>query len=47
MVSSIEGEWRRYKILGDGALKQARDEELSRSAPGGGNSIAVIVWHIA
>jgi hypothetical protein len=47
IVSSIEGEWRRYKILGEGALKQARDNELSRSAPGGGNSIAMIVWHIA
>jgi len=47
MLSSIEGEWRRYKILGDGALQQTRDEELGKSGPGDGNSIAVIVAHIA
>src|SRR5262249_51806960 len=47
IVSSIEGEWRRYKLLGEGALAQTRDEELGRGGPGGGNSIAIIVWHIA
>jgi uncharacterized damage-inducible protein DinB len=43
-VSSIEGEWRRYKTLGEGAIQQVRDDELGRDE--GGNSIAVIVWHI-
>jgi Protein of unknown function (DUF1572) len=47
ILSSIEGEWRRYKILGERAIEQTRDEELGRSGPGDGNSIAVIVWHIA
>jgi hypothetical protein len=47
MLSSIEGEWRRYKALGEGALEQTSDEELGKAGPGGGNSIAVIVWHIA
>src|ERR1044071_6510849 len=45
IVASIEGEWRRYKVLGEAAIRQVRDEELGRDA--GGNSIAVIVWHIA
>ena len=47
IVSSIEGEWRRYKVLGERALEQTRDEELGRNGPGNGNSIAVIVSHIA
>ncbi len=47
IISSIEGEWRRYKALGEGALRQLRDDELGKSGPGEGNSAAVIVWHIA
>src|SRR6516164_7604286 len=47
IVSSIEGEWRRYKALGEGALRQLRDDELGKNAPGDGNSVAIIVWHIA
>jgi len=47
IIGSIEGEWRRYKALGEAALRQARDEELGQDGPGAGNSIAVIVWHIA
>jgi len=45
ILSSIEGEWRRYKVLGEGALAQARDSELGGIDPGG-NSLAVIVAHI-
>src|SRR4051812_47646712 len=47
ILSSIEGEWRRYKVLGEGAIKQLHDDEFVKSGPGGGNSIAVIVWHLA
>jgi hypothetical protein len=47
VVASIEGEWRRYKILGDRALEQVRDNELGREGPGAGNSIAIIVAHVA
>jgi uncharacterized damage-inducible protein DinB len=47
ILSSIEGEWRRYKTLGEGAIRQLQDNEFARSGPGGGNSIAVIVWHVA
>lgn len=46
IVSSIEAEWRRYKILADNALLQVRDEELGREGSGGGNSIAVIMAHL-
>ena len=48
-LSSIEREWRRYKLLGEGALRQVRDDELGkRSGPADtDNSIAVVVWHIA
>src|SRR5437764_4110134 len=44
LVSSLQGEWRRYKTLGEGAIQQVHDDELGRDT--GGNSIAVIVWHI-
>jgi hypothetical protein len=47
LIASIEGEWRRYKVLGDRALEQVRDAELGKEGPGGGNSIAVMVTHIA
>jgi hypothetical protein len=46
ILSSIEGEWRRYKVLADRALQQVRDSELSQPGPGEGNPIAVIVAHI-
>jgi hypothetical protein len=47
ILSSIEGEWRRYKLLGEGALRQLHDDELAKPGPGHGNSIAVIVRHVA
>jgi hypothetical protein len=47
IVSSIEAEWRRYKALGEGAIRQLKDEEIGRSGPGENNSVATIVWHIA
>src|SRR5262245_40623553 len=46
IVASLEGEWRRYKIYAERAMEQARDDELAKSDPGG-NSIAIIVWHIS
>jgi Protein of unknown function (DUF1572) len=47
VISSIAGEFRRYKALGDAALAQLRDEELAVGDPGAGaNSAAVLVWHI-
>jgi hypothetical protein len=47
LIASIEGEWRRYKVLGDRAIQQVGDDELGKEGPGGGNSIAVIAVHIA
>jgi len=47
ILSSIEGEWRRYQVLGEGALRQTRNDELTADGPGGGNSIAIIIRHIA
>jgi len=47
MVSSIVGEFRRYKALGDAAIAQIKDEELAVGDPrAGANSAAVLVWHI-
>jgi Protein of unknown function (DUF1572) len=47
ILSSIEGEWRRYKVLGERALEQTRDHELTMVSSDGTNSIAVIVSHVA
>jgi len=47
IVSSIEAEWRRYKILAEKALLQVHDDELGKAGPGGGNSVAVLMAHIA
>jgi hypothetical protein len=47
VVSSIAGEFRRYKALGDAALAQLKDEELDIGDPQHGtNSVAILVWHI-
>src|SRR5437867_592731 len=47
IISSIEAEYRRGKFLGDGAIGQTREDELSKSLSHNGNSIAVLVWHIS
>jgi hypothetical protein len=46
ILSSITAEFRRYKALGDSALAQLEDAELALPGPNGGNSAAVLVWHI-
>jgi hypothetical protein len=47
VVGSIEAEYRRYKALGEGALKQLHDDELrSRETPAA-NSAATLVWHLS
>src|SRR5205085_9690999 len=46
LIASIEGEYRRYKTLAEGAIDQLADSVLADAA-GGGNSIATIVWHIS
>ncbi len=47
IVGSIEGEYRRYKALGDRAIEQLTDAQLSVVSSSGGNSVATIVWHIS
>jgi len=47
IVSSIEAEYLRYKTLAEGAIQQLGDEDLYRKAPGDGNSVATLVWHIS
>ncbi len=47
IIASIEGEFRRYKKLGEDAIEQLADGELSEAGPGGNNSVAVIVWHLS
>ena len=46
VVQVLEAEFTRYKALGDAALAQLNDDEVSRRPPGGGNSVAIIVWHV-
>src|SRR5437667_8673075 len=47
VIQSIAGEYRRYKALAEGALAQLSDSEICAPAPSGGNSVAVICWHIS
>jgi len=47
IIDSIRAEYLRYKALAEGAIDQLDDADLSASGPNGGNSIAVICWHIS
>lgn len=47
LLSSLESEYRRYKELGERAFGQIDPPQLSRPASAEGNSVAVIVWHVA
>lgn len=47
IVESITGEFVRYKALAEAALEQLKDGELGAPAPGSGNSIATVCWHVA
>ena len=47
LIKSIEEEYRRYRALAERALAQVPDDRLSVNGLGGGNSLAVICWHIS
>ena len=47
IVSSVQAEYLRYKGLAEGAIAQLSDAELVTPGPGGGNSVAVLCWHLA
>jgi hypothetical protein len=46
ILHSITAEFHRYKALGDASIAQLQDSEYATPGPNGGNSIAVLVWHI-
>ena len=47
LIQSIRGEYERYKSLGDGAVRQVNDDELSKPGPNGSSSLAVVCWHLS
>ena len=47
VLQSIDSEYRRYKALAEAALEQVPEPALSEPGPSGGNSLAVICWHVA
>ncbi len=46
IIASVQGEYLRYKGLAEAAIGQLSEAELVTDGPGGGNSIAVICWHL-
>jgi hypothetical protein len=47
VLQSIEGEFRRYKMLAEAAMHQLSDEELLLEEPGAASSVATIAAHVA
>jgi hypothetical protein len=47
MLQDIVDEYRRYRVLGEGALAQASDVALNQMPSADGNSIAMIVRHLS
>ncbi len=47
IVASIEGEYRRYRNLAEGAMAQLSEAQLGESTGAEGNSIATLVRHMA
>jgi uncharacterized damage-inducible protein DinB len=46
-VASIEGEFRRYRALAEGAFRQLSEAQLGQLTGAGDNSVATIAWHVA
>ena len=47
VIDSIRAEYLRYRALAEAAIEQLAEPELSAAGPNGGNSVAVICWHVA
>jgi uncharacterized damage-inducible protein DinB len=47
LLESLRSEYLRYKTLAEAAIKQLSDAELAAPGANGGNSIAIICWHIS
>lgn len=46
IIASIRAEYLRYKALAEAAIGQLNEGDLVAPGAGGGNSIAVICWHL-
>jgi ribosomal-protein-alanine N-acetyltransferase len=47
ILQSLTDEYRRYRALAEAALEQVPETALSEPGPAGGNSLAVICWHVS
>jgi uncharacterized damage-inducible protein DinB len=47
LIDSIRAEYLRYKALAEAGIEQLSEDQLSAPGQNGGNSIAVICWHIS
>jgi len=47
IVAAIEGEYRRYKSLGEGTFSQLEEDDLVERSTPESLSLAMIVWHIS
>jgi uncharacterized damage-inducible protein DinB len=47
IVSSIESEYHRYKLLAEAAVHQLDDAQLVEDGDGAVNSIATLAWHLS
>jgi len=47
VIASLQDEYRRYKALAEAAIAQVGDEELGHPAHDGGNSIEMLIRHVA
>lgn len=47
IVMSFVGEYRKYKLLGEAAIAQLSEAELSQSVSPGSNPVTNLVWHIS
>ena len=47
LIESFEREYRRYKGYAEGVFDQLSDEQLTELPAADGNSVAILVWHVA
>jgi hypothetical protein len=47
LIGSIEREYRRYKGYAEGTFDQLSGDQLAHVPAAEGNSVAILVWHIA
>ena len=47
IIDSIRAEYLRYRALAEAAIDQLTEDQLSADGANGGNSVAVICWHVS